>query len=98
MKRHLGLAVFIIVAAGLFALAHWSMREKEARDKVEQDEKKVVVLEADKVGGVTLANAKGTFKAVRRGGEWYLVEPIEDRASDFARTVLPSPGTSSMRI
>jgi len=84
MKRHLGLAVFIIVAAGLFALAHWSMREKEARDKVEQDEKKVVVLEADKVGGVTLANAKGTFKAVRRGGEWYLVEPIEDRASDFA--------------
>lgn len=81
------LAIFV-VAAGLATLAHFSLKDKETRDKQDADGKKPYNFTTDDITIFTLETAKGKIVASKVGGAWRIDSPIADRANAFAITNL----------
>ena len=81
--RNRNLIILALIVVGLAAYIYFQERHlpttEERRAKVDT---LFPDLERDKVAGIEVHNTHGTFRIVKRGDEWHLVEPIEFPADE----------------
>ena len=75
-SRSLIILALVVIALGAYIYFH-ERHLPTTEERRQQSDKLFPDLERDDVAGLEIRNTHGTFRIVKRGEEWHLVEPIE---------------------
>ncbi len=74
MKKNL---ILFLILALIAAVYFWDKQQQAAKEEREEKEKELLTLTKEEIHEITIVKGEDTFKAVKQGDRWNLVQPLE---------------------